>query len=156
MGLLRNHRYELYAQGVARGLGKQEAYLAAGYKGHNTGAIERRPEVHARIVELKEQGANRAQVSRKEILNRIFDDWETARKLGQMPAALKAAEMMGKEMHKMFVDRREIGNAGDFDSKSEEELKEFITKTAKELGINLDVSNVGELPNVTKGTETIN
>jgi len=138
MGVLRNVRYELYAQGVAKGLSKGEAYFVAGFKGKSTAAIDKRPEVTARINELLEAGSNRAQISRKEILNRVMDDWDTARKLGQMPSALKAAELLGKELHKMFVERKEVGGPGDFDAKSEDELKKFILDNAKDLGINLD------------------
>src|SRR5260370_40450981 len=98
------------------------------------GVLDRKPQIRARIKELLEKSSVRAELTRKDILDRIFQDWELARKLGQVPAALKAAELMGKELHKMFVERREIGGAGDFDNKTEEELKAIVKDGLKELG----------------------
>lgn len=137
-GLLRNPRYELYAQGIAAGLSPGDAYLKAGFKGKNASVAARkiatRPEVQRRIEELLTNAARRSELSRKDILDRIFQDWELARKLGQVPAALKAAELMGKEMHRMFVERKEVGGPGDFDNKTEEELKAIIQEGLEELG----------------------
>lgn len=134
-GILRNPRYEIYAQGRASGLSGSEAYQKAGFQGR-TGytTLERRTEIARRIKEILESGATRAELSRRDILDRIFADWELARKLGQVPAALKAAELMGKELHRMFVERKEVGGPGDFDNKSEDELREMITKDIKDLG----------------------
>lgn len=140
MALLRNPRHELFAQAIASGKSRVEAYTQMGGKAKNPslGAnsfIHNHPEIQARIDEILKAAANRAELSRKDILDRIFQDWELARKLGQVPAALKAAELMGKELHKMFVDRKEIGQAGDFDAKSEDELKEIIREGLRDLGI---------------------
>jgi hypothetical protein len=114
----------------------EDAYGKAGFKNGNGNAhhLASRSEVRRRIRELMRQGAIRAELSRKEILERIYDDWETSRTLGQMSSALKAAELMGREMHKMFTERKEIGQPGDFDNKSEEELREIINKEMEELG----------------------
>jgi Terminase small subunit len=135
--VLRNPQYELYAQGIVRGLSKLQAYQQAGYKGEKASSvthISSKPEIKARIRELLESSSRRAELSRKDILDRIFQDWELARKLGQCASALKAGELMGKELHRMFVDRREVGGPGDFDAKSEDELKEIIHDGLRELG----------------------
>lgn len=139
--VLRNPRHELYAQGVAAGLRHHEAYMEAGYKCTNkvslTQACKRLhadPTIKRRIEELLKASAAKSELTRKNILDRIFQDWELARKLGQVPAALKAAELMGREMHKMFTERKEVGGPGDFDNKSEEELKEIIKKELGDLG----------------------
>jgi hypothetical protein len=132
-GILRNPQYELYAQSIASGLQHSEAKQKAGFKGKGK-HLRYKSEIVRRIKELLDNGAKRAELSRKDILDRILQDWETSRRLGQMASALKAAELMGKEMHKMFVERKEIGQAGDFDNKSEEELREIITKEMEELG----------------------
>lgn len=135
-GILRNPRYELFAQGIAAGLSKKDAYLKAGFKGtgHACFMLAGRPEIKQRVKELLDNAANRAELSRKDILDRIFQDWELARKLGQVPAALKAAELMGKEMHRMFVERKEVGGPGDFDNKTEDELRQIVEDGLKELG----------------------
>ena len=135
--VLRNVRYELYAQGVVSGLDRFQAYQSAGFKGKGPWAFKRvdgLPLVQRRIQELLRQTAAKSELSRREILDRIFQDWELARKLGQVPAALKAAELMGREMHKMFTERKEVGGPGDFDNKSEDELRAIINAEMRDLG----------------------
>lgn len=135
--VLRNARHELYAQGVASGLAKIEAYGLAGFSNKSPNCfrhLDGRPDIQNRIKQLLEHASRRAELTRKDILDRIFQDWELARKLGQVPAALKAAELMGKELHKMFVERREVGGAGDFDNKTEDELKAIVREGLKDLG----------------------
>ncbi|MEO8926764.1 MAG: hypothetical protein ABI306_06325 [Caulobacteraceae bacterium] len=57
MPVLENRGHETYARARARGLGPLEAYVAAGYRPtYTSGArLGRRPEVAARIVELRER-----------------------------------------------------------------------------------------------------
>lgn len=137
IGVLRDPKWELFAQGIISGLSKPEAYQKAGYTGnplHGGSRMARIPLIMDRVKELLDAAARRSELSRKEILDRIYQDWELARKLGQMASALKAGEMMGKELHRMFVERREVGGPGDFDNKSEEELREIIKKELGDLG----------------------
>lgn len=149
MPILRNKKQERYAQLRAAGKDRAEALADCGYK--LTSRVENKPHIKARVDELVRGAAARAELSRKVILDRILADWDLARKLGQVSAGLKAAEMLGKELFKMFVDRREIGGPGDFDNKSEEELREFINKELKELGLD-DQLQVIQPPT----TDTIN
>ena len=139
--VLRNPRHELYAQGIVAGLTRTEAFKHAGYTGKSSsqGAfrLHALPHIQRRIKELMELLSRKSELSRRDILDRIFQDWELARKLGQVPAALKAAELMGKEMHKMFGERKEIGGAGDFDNKTEDELVESAKQKAKRLGLSV-------------------
>jgi hypothetical protein len=116
---------------------KSAAYQAAGFKGKRANAycgIDSNPLVLRRIDELLKQTAAKSELSRRAILDRMFQDWELARKLGQMASALKAGELMGREMHKMFTERKEIGGPGDFDGKSEEELRDIIKTELHDLG----------------------
>jgi phage terminase small subunit len=134
--VLRNPRYELFAQGVAAGLSKQEAYQKAGFTGKSKFAcnsIASKGEIKQRINELLRNGAVRSELSRRDILDRIKEDWDTSRNLGQMASALKAAELLGREL-KMFIDRKEVGGPGDFDGKSEDELRQIIQKELGDLG----------------------
>jgi hypothetical protein len=133
MGLLRNPKKELVAQGLVAGLSQKEACEKAGYK--TTGPCQA-PEVQERVKELMERAAARSELSRADILERVLEDWNTARKLGQMASALKAAELYGRDVHKMFTERKEIGGPGDFDNKSEEELKLIIMEEVEKLGWN--------------------
>jgi|SRR6266704_3434790 len=135
--VLRNPQHEIYAQARFAGLSPREAYQRAGYKGKSPQQwkrIDAVPDVRQRLKELLELSARRAELTRKDILDRIYQDWELCRKLGQMSASLKAAELMGRELHKMFTERKEIGGPGDFDSKTEEELREIVRDGLKDLG----------------------
>ena len=138
LGRLRNIRHELFCQLIVGGCPRDEAYTKAGFKAKDgkRGAtlLFAKPEIKKRVDDLMGASASRAEISRKQILERIMDDWDTSRTLGQMSSCLKAAELMGKELHKMFVERKELGDPGDFDSKSEEELKQIIEEGIKELG----------------------
>jgi hypothetical protein len=134
--ILRNPRHELYAQGIAAGLSRKEASLKAGFKG----LVRITPAITQRVTELLRNSAKRSEFSRKEVLDRIVQDWDLGRKLGQVSSALKAAELYGKEVHKMFVDRREVGGPGDFDGKSEEELRQIIQDEIKDLGWDADAT----------------
>ena len=136
-GVLRNPQHEIYAQARAAGCNKDEAYQKAGYKGKSIQAICRmdtKIDIRQRIKEILESSARRAELSRRDILDRIYQDWELARKLGQVPAALKAAELMGRELHRMFTERKEIGGPGDFDNKTEDELRDIVRDGLKDLG----------------------
>jgi phage terminase small subunit len=132
--VLRNPRHERYAQGLAAGQSKQEAYKLAGYEGRSSAQLDKQPHIHNRVRELLDSRSRRAELSRKDILDRIFQDWELSRKLGQMSAALKAGHLMGTELHRMFIERKEVGGPGDFDSKSEDELKKIIEDGLHDLG----------------------
>ena len=75
MNVSREHRHELFAQAIARGLKPHEAYLEAGYSGRGAyqGAdrLKRNPQVAARIAELLEENDWLASLTRKEFLSRI-------------------------------------------------------------------------------------
>lgn len=136
MGVLYNPKHENFAQHIAAGAPREEAHVKAGYTGNKQSAyvLARRPEIKARVRELQGMAAAKIELSRKDILDRIFQDWELARKLGQCASALKAGELMGKELYHMFIDRKEVGKPGDFDSKTEDELRKIIQDNLKDLG----------------------
>lgn len=146
--ILRNPRHELYAQGRAAGLTRAEAYTKAGFKCKNPATagtqLEGTPHIQKRLEELLKNGAARSELSRRDILDRIYDDWNTARQLGQMASALKAAELIGKESHHMFTERKEIGGPGDFDNKSEDELRAILKEGLEDLG--WDTATTPEIP----------
>jgi hypothetical protein len=139
MGVLRNLQDEKFCQLVVAGKEPADAYLETGGTSTNPPlAASRRMArkiIRKRLEELLDVSARRAQLSRSQILQRIYEDWETSRKLGQMAAAATNAKMMGSELHKMFIERKEVGGPGDFDNKSAEELLEYITRELGELGM---------------------
>lgn len=133
MGILRNVKYERFAQLIAQGVAPSEAAQEVGYK--SSSGLLKRQAIDERIKELLKNAAARAELTRRDIYNGIFDDIQLARKLGQPAAALKGWEMLGKDLHRMFVDRKEVGGPGDFDGKTEEELRAYLAQELASLGM---------------------
>lgn len=148
MPALSNPKHERFAQELAKGKSASEAYVAAGYK-HNTGnaatlkaqesVLKRFDEIlkahEARDAKAMEIAADHLALSRADILGMLIKDRELAHKMGQAAPAIKAAELLGKELHKMFVDRKEIGAPGEFDNADAAELRRAIAAEAEALGI---------------------
>jgi hypothetical protein len=135
--MLKNNRQELFAQLVAKGWKARDAYLEAGYSDYKvpkkSSELRQKPEIGRRIEELLERGATRVELSRAQILEQLRGDHALARELGQVNAAIRATELLGRELHKMFTERKEIGPAGAFDDKGIEELKRYIAKEIADL-----------------------
>ena len=131
MPTLANPKWERFAQGLAAGKPAYDAYVQAGYNpppgGGNARRLKRYEAVTQRVYELLERQAKRMELTKEQILQMLLDDRELARREGQASAAMKADELLGKELHRMFVDRKEVGGPGDFDQMTEDELREFIS-----------------------------
>lgn len=73
-GALRNSRREAFARNVAKGMGLRESYQAVGYKASpqhasaNASDLSSMPDVAARISELKEAAAKKAEISAARVL----------------------------------------------------------------------------------------
>ena len=69
MGTLRRWKHEKFAQEIAAGTQGQQAYVLAGYMPNraNHNKLLNRPEVAARITELREDRANKARAARLSI-----------------------------------------------------------------------------------------
>lgn len=78
MPVLSNPRHETFCQEKAKGRTNMEAYLTAGYKGKNRNSADvtakrlaDRPEVKARLAELMEGAAEKAEVTIAEVLREL-------------------------------------------------------------------------------------
>lgn len=140
MPVLRNDRWERFAQALVAGTDTRDAYIEAGYSVDDIlpesvhAAIYRmrnEPEIVARITELHERAAARAEMKRSDILSMLKGDRDLAYKVGQPGAAIRAAELMGKEIG-MFVDRKEIktGQLDDADAGELDRLRETLINEA--------------------------
>ena len=121
MPLLRNPRHERFAEALASGRPTVEAYVHAGYAADpaNAARLRRSPEIMARVEELQAAVArrlerreakkagrsiDRTEMSVAQLTEMLLADWELARELKQMSAAISALEKLGK-LHGLFVDR---------------------------------------------------
>lgn len=110
---LKNGKHERFAQAMARGVNQTNAAKEAGYpegSAHvRASEIMRRPEVKARIEELKAKAetlaVKRVALSREVVLERLLAVAEMAVAAKNLTAANRAWELIGKELG-MFVDRK--------------------------------------------------
>ncbi len=160
VGVLFDPRHERFAQLVAAGNSPREAkHMIKMPTGINWSVkrLMNNQAIRARIDELLAQAARKAMLSRVGIIEGVQEEWRLARIAGQHAAALKAAEMLGSELHNMFRNKVEVGRVGEFDGKSEAELREYILSQMKELGLNCDSDKPEEknnLPQITDQQQT--
>jgi hypothetical protein len=57
----------------------------------------------------------------------LMEDRRLARETGQVGAAVRATELLGKQLG-MFIERREQGSPGAFDELSDEQLKQQLVE----------------------------
>ena len=135
MPVLRNPRHEKFAQEIAKAKTATAAMAAAGYSDpRNSTRLTKNDEIRRRIDELKERGAARAEVSVASVLDELEEARQLALKRGQVSAAVQAS--MGKaRILGLIIDRREVGDPGAFDDKTDEELMEEAKRRAAALGL---------------------
>jgi phage terminase small subunit len=137
MPILKNTHHELYAQGLAQGKTAQAAYEDAGYKpnGGNPYRLKDNERIQRRVAEIQSAAAERVMLSRVDLLNMMIDDHEQARQRGQMSAAIKAAELLGREIAGLYAERREITTREDLSHLSDEQLHDELVKAIEALGM---------------------
>jgi hypothetical protein len=92
-GPLKNTRHERYCQAILKGKTQAAAYKVAGYRPHKTNPdrLAARPDIIARIAELKEKTAERAVITAADIARQLDEDREFAREMKQAAAAVSAS-----------------------------------------------------------------
>jgi phage terminase small subunit len=109
MAILDNVRQERFAQELATGRSATDSYEFAGYKrddGHAS-RLAGQGKIRGRVHELKQEAARMADIRRQDIIELLRADHDLARERGQMAAAIRAAELLGKSIG-MFGDQPEI------------------------------------------------
>lgn len=140
MPVLSNHRHERFAQNLAAGMGVGEAHAAAGYRGNpkNATDLRKKPEVAGRVAELLNQSAEKLTSALEVTYETIIDELEQARQLahanGQAGAAVSAIVAKAK-VSGLIIDRREVGDPGDFSELTDEEIVAKAAREARELGL---------------------
>src|SRR5262249_28671973 len=115
MPVLPKNRHELFAQGLAKGLGIGAAYEAAGYKPSPAAAtrLSENVKLRERVAELQAASAEQATVDRRWVLERLKENVERCMQATPVldhegnptgkykfagNAANKALELLGKEL----------------------------------------------------------
>lgn len=109
MPILSNQRHELFAQGLAAGKTADQAYQEAGYRANrgNATTLKANKSISNRVAEILEQAAVLVELTRADILNMLTEDRKLARENNQASAAIRATELLGRELCSMFVERKE-------------------------------------------------
>lgn len=140
MPALKNAKHETFALGIFEGKSGRQAYLDAGYNSSPEAAdaaasrLLKAVKVASRVNELRERVAKTAVRNKKWFLEEMEKAAMLAREDKQHSASIRALELGGRE-HNAFTEKKEIGNPGDFDDASDDELIDrFNTLTGCEAG----------------------
>jgi phage terminase small subunit len=150
-GVLPNHRRELFCQFIANGRPLDDAYVLAGYEPHrgNATAMRAQPDVAHRINEIMEAREKRGaeipiaaaavrEVSKEWVMAKLIENAECALKREDGSVANRALELIGKQLG-MFIERTEIGRAGEFENLSVGQLRRELLEQARELGLHAEL-----------------
>jgi len=132
MAVLNNPRHEKFSQLVASGIKPAEANVSLGYsKGgapQSANNLLKRTDVRERVNEIQSLAARstaeEVAFDQKRVLNRLDVLGRKAEELGQISAAVRCEELIGKQRG-MFVDRNEHSFAwdGDFAKLNDQQLE---------------------------------
>ena len=136
MPVLKNPKWERFAQELAKGRSQVEAYERAGYK-PDSGAANRlsgNVSIQARVAELQNKVAERTEITLQSLLEDAERIQRGAERDGQWTAANAALQSKAKLAGK-WIDRHEHGAAGAFEALSDAELLVQIERDSLELGM---------------------
>jgi nitroreductase len=127
MPVLDNPKWELAAQEVAKGKTQREAIEAAGYAPHDSNAsrLIGNDRVKLRIRELQEQAAMSVKITLEGQLAKLQEVLEQSTTLKQCSAAIAAIREQN-ELAGLRVQRTELKTVDQFDSMSDEELRQYV------------------------------
>ena len=135
MGPLWDKKRELFAQELAATADIMAACQRANISSSAGDKWSKAKDVKARVNDIVMRAANRAEITRADLIYQLRNQISKAEELGQMGAAMKGTETLGREVFNMFIDKKEIGAPGEFDNKSAEELREIIANELNKVGL---------------------
>lgn len=153
MPMLSNAKHERFAQALAAGKSADEAYQSAGYAENsgNAATLKGNQRVQARVAELLGRATEGVVLTKQWVLERLIQNADRAMQAESVKdengepigdyhyqgnVANRALELLGKELG-MFIERKEVGQPGDFDKLNATELRDLILREAEELGVGL-------------------
>lgn len=162
MAPLTNPRQERFAQGLAEGKTQRDAYASAGYKPSDANAshLQADNRVSQRVSELlaaraarteraTEKAVEKLALTKEWVVSRLMENAERA--LQRVPVldddgkptgqwrydgmvANRSLELLGKHLG-ILIERREIGEPGEFERLADQELLEDLREDAARLGL---------------------
>jgi phage terminase small subunit len=146
MAVLKNSKWERFAQELAKGKTADEAYEAAGYAANrgNAARLKANESILKRIGELQQRGAERATVTLESLIQEAADIQTKALTAGQFGPAVTALTAKAK-LAGLWIEKRENTNRTiDASRLSDADLAEIATGGGGE-----DVADASERPAVT-------
>ena len=157
MPILPNHKHELFAQGLAKGLSADAAYQAAGYKRDrgNAARLTANDSIQKRVAEIQGKAAEKAEVTKAWVMERLKETVERAMQAVpvldcegkptgeytyQGAVANKALELIGKELG-MFARKQPSDEDNPLtlrvtiDAPPDETREQWLARTARERGL---------------------
>jgi hypothetical protein len=115
MPVLKNQRWEIFAQTLAEGRSASESYVLAGFRANrgNAGRLRANESVRARTLELQQAAAKSCEISLESVCRELDQAIEVARAKGQAAPLVNAASLRAR-LGGLLVERHEIGAHGDF------------------------------------------
>lgn len=137
MPQLSNPKHEIFAREIAKGKTGDQAYVIAGYKENrkNASRLRRNEDILRRIAELQERAAAKAEKTLSDILDDLERLAEKAE--GENTSAgfnvARGCKMDYAKLRGWNIDRKEVGQPGDFANMSDADLKEFVLAESETL-----------------------
>jgi hypothetical protein len=134
VGILKNQRHELFAQGLATGKTATHTYEFAGYKPNpqNASRMTKNDDIQARVKELQERSAIKAELTVADIVKKLETLEASAIANNQISAGVTAVMGMAKILG-LIVDKREQRDVSEFSNMTESELDGVIERLQKEI-----------------------
>lgn len=116
MPALSNPKHERFAQALAKGETATAAYVIAGYEDNegNAGRLNRNEQVQARVAEILERAAMRAEITVAGISERLLMIADKGEKLSEASglSVARASLMDVAKLNGLVVDKREMFGKG--------------------------------------------
>lgn len=112
MSVLKNPRYELFAQGLAKGLSQDAAYETAGFKPSRSNAsrLSAKENIIARVAELKERAAARTEITVAGITERLLNIAAKGEQSTEAPmlSVARASLMDAAKLNGLVIDKGQL------------------------------------------------
>lgn len=138
MPVLKNPKHELFAQALSQGISGRKAYQGAGYHCGDAVAdsassrLSRNVKVQKRVAELMEKAADSVVLTKSWVIQETIKLRQAAQDAGCYGPAAKCMELLGREVY-AFIERKEVGEPGEFDRLSDNDLRAAATEILASL-----------------------
>jgi phage terminase small subunit len=135
MSVLNNPRHERFCQFLARGKTATEAYQLAGYKPNRANAAQMAHKQHIRdrLTQINAELAQITQITVETLIEQADEIRRRAMESKQFSAAIAAIREMGM-LSGVRIERKEIGQPGEFDHLSDDELERMLHEQILQFG----------------------